>query len=31
MQDYNVKLHNFAFSGGRKQATTNLYSLSVLE
>ena len=25
MHDYNVKLHNFAFSGGRKQATKKFF------
>ena len=29
--DYDVKLPNFTFSGGRKQATTKFYSLSILE
>ena len=31
LHDYNVKLPNFTFSGGRKQATTKFYSLSILE
>ena len=25
LHDYDVKMHNFAFYGGRKQATTNLF------
>ena len=28
LHDYDVKLPNFTFSGGRKQATTKFYSLS---
>ena len=31
MHDYDVKLPNFTFSGGRKQVTTKCYSLSKLE
>ena len=31
LHDYDVKLPNFTFSGGRKQATTKCYSLSKLE
>ena len=31
LHDYDVKLLNFTFSGGRKQATTKFYSLSKLE
>ena len=31
MHDYDVKLPNFTFSGGSKQATTKFYSLSKLE
>ena len=31
LHDYDVKLPNFTFSGGRKQATTKFYSLSKLE
>ena len=31
LHDYDVKLPNFTFKGGRKQATTQLYSLSKLE
>ena len=31
LHDYDVKLPNFTFSGGRKQATTKFYFLSKLE
>ena len=31
LHDYDVKMPNFAFYGGRKQATTKSYSLSELE
>ena len=31
LHDCDVKLPNFTFSGGRKQATTKFYSLSKLE
>ena len=31
LQDYDVKLPNFTFSAGRKQATTKFYPLSILE
>ena len=31
LHDYDVKLPNLTFSGGRKQATTKFYSLSILE
>ena len=31
LHDYDVKLPNFTFSAGRKQATTKFYSLCILE
>ena len=30
VHDYDVNMPNFAFYGGRKQATTKFYSLTVL-
>ena len=31
LRDYDVKMPNFAFYGGRKQATTNFMSVSEIE
>ena len=31
LHDYDLKMPHFAFYGGRKQATTNFFSLSELE
>ena len=31
LHDYDVKLPDFTFKGGRKRATTKFYSLSKLE